>query len=280
MLNSPLIIKYKLISGIINKQTDIEGANMQVDHITVKNNKTYNKPNEDYFLVDDSNKIFMVVDGVSRDLVKGVYPKPSPAHEAAKLLTEETYSYLLCNIPSLRVNPLSTLKNSIIKGNNALQAYNKTLNNSFLAGVVGIFAFLHNQKLYYAYIGDSIGILIRDNKILSFTEQQTELIRVHKAKYTKEQIRNDICNNESHPYCYGVLNGQESAINILKTGSIELLPNDIIILATDGFESIINNTFLPQLKTFSLKQLVKIVEDLELKNNFTDDKTVIKISKW
>jgi hypothetical protein len=41
------------------------------------NNLNYYKPNEDYIIVDDINQIYIICDGVTRDLINGKYPEPS-----------------------------------------------------------------------------------------------------------------------------------------------------------------------------------------------------------
>jgi hypothetical protein len=51
---------------------------------TTRNNLDYAKPNEDYLIVDDKNKVHIICDGVTRNLIDGSYPEPSPSYLAAK----------------------------------------------------------------------------------------------------------------------------------------------------------------------------------------------------
>ena len=45
----------------------------RVETATKKNTKEFDKPNEDYFLVDRNNGIFIILDGVTRDKIDGIY---------------------------------------------------------------------------------------------------------------------------------------------------------------------------------------------------------------
>lgn len=250
---------------------------MKIDYESIKNNKDYFKPNEDLFFVDEHNKLFMVLDGVSRDIVNGNYPKPSPAAQVTKIMADTVHEYLIDNYKQLQVNTTLVLQEAIKMGNLAVESFNKKLNHSFLAGTVAVLVYVQQKRLFYCYIGDCVAAIIRHKNFLSFTKQQTKLIRLHKSKFTKEQIRNDICNNSRHKYCYGVLNGQESALQLLKFGHIDLQDNDTIILATDGLEKILNSNYITQLQSLSCRELIHLVTELEEKYNFTDDKTIIKI---
>ena len=52
---------------------------------TEKNVKYLDKPNEDLALFEKKYNIGIVLDGVTRDRIEGVYPNPSPARVASEL---------------------------------------------------------------------------------------------------------------------------------------------------------------------------------------------------
>lgn len=91
--------------------------------ISIINSKNINKPNEDYYFCDDERGIYLLVDGVSRDKINGIYPNPSPALDVSKLFVKSAYSFLLENI-SENANILDLLYNAIKKGNDEINEYN------------------------------------------------------------------------------------------------------------------------------------------------------------
>lgn len=81
--------------------------------VSIINSKNINKPNEDFYLCDDDRGIYLLVDGVSRDKINGIYPNPSPSFDVSKLFVKSVYKFLLENIKE-NVN-ISDLLYSAIK---------------------------------------------------------------------------------------------------------------------------------------------------------------------
>lgn len=183
---------------------------MYVTSDIIRNTKFADKPNEDFIICDSKNNIFILLDGVSRDRENGKYPNPSPAKEVSELLG--THIYLrICSELSDSTDILEKIRGSIIESNRLVANYNIKHDFSFFAGTVGIIAVLKDYKLYYCYIGDCSGRLVRGNRIILFTEMQTAEINKHKKEYSSYEIRHIICNNPTHPYSYGVLDGNSHA---------------------------------------------------------------------
>lgn len=237
---------------------------------TLKNTKIYDKPNEDFVLCDDERNIYILLDGVSRDKVNGKYPHPSPAREVSELFAIEAYNYLKKNI---RQYGLEKIKESFIKGNEAIERYNIKYNNDFLPGTVGIICVVDKDRLFYGYIGDCYGRLIRNNEIVMFTKCQTEKIAIHRKEFSSSEIRNRICNNIKHPYSYGVLTGQKEALDFVVLGEYSLNNVDMVFLSSDGMESFLGS--------LSRKDFVKREADYYLRNSVKeredDDKAAIII---
>lgn len=239
--------------------------------ITKVNSKNINKPNEDSYLCDDKNGIYILVDGVSRDKINGIYPNPSPAKEVSELFVNKVYDYFInCKSLSLLSSPCRLLYEMVYFGNNEIKKYNneKIWMENFLPGTVGIIAIVRTNILYYAYIGDCYGFIINnDNHKVLFTECQTEKIHFFKGRFDRQTIRNEICNNKKSPYSYGVLNGDDRALDFLRIGIKELHDNDKIILCSDGFEDIVINN---SLELYNMQ-----IDDIVEKSDCDDDKTMI-----
>ncbi len=239
---------------------------------TIKNTKSTDKPNEDVFLCDDENGIYIVLDGVSRDKKDGVYPNPSPSAMLSKIVLQSIYT----NIKNNTQHDELTIYNALIKANAIAASFNKeneACMDEFLAGTVGVIGVIHDKKLYYAYIGDCIGCIINGKHTQTFTEMQTAQVAKHKGEFTVKEIRNEICNNKGHPCGYGVINGQECAKEFIVTGELSVSTGITILLASDGCELIFKNASLKELKAMSAEELISKYTNV----NGADDRTLIII---
>ena len=228
--------------------------------LSITNTKVFNKPNEDFFLCDDNKKIYLMVDGVSRDKIGGLYPNPSPSATVSKIFIDSAYEYFQDNYLAVE-DEKSLLFNMVCYGNKQIELYNKQKEwiNNFLPGTVGIIGIIKKQKFFYVYIGDCYGLIISHEKKM-FTKCQTQT------------IRNMICNNKNHPYSYGVLNGDLRALDFLEYGYQSLYDNEKIFLCSDGFYDALSRLSAPMLYSMTPEQIAEYSED-------TDDKTLIIIEK-
>lgn len=241
---------------------------VECDIISYKNTYGVDKPNEDLAVFNAEKHFGMVLDGVSRDRENGIYPSPSPAAEACQLFASSINdSWAHDNFCELQFFP-----EAIRKANSALHYYNDLLQHRFPAGTVGIVFSILDYRLCYAYIGDCCGAFLREGRLRVFTESQTDMVKSHKKEFTSDQIRFDICNHISHPCGYGVWDGNAAAMDFVKYGEIQLLPQDAILFCTDGLEAELLQTNEKQLKDLSLTTLFsqKAVDGL-------DDRTCLRI---
>ena len=240
--------------------------------ISLKNNKPFNKPNEDYYLIDNNNLIYIVVDGVSRDKINGVYPQNSLSKTVSTLFTSFAYNYIKNNLQKCK-NKEQLLFDAISYGNKEVNKFNtNNYEGDFLPGTVGVVSLIYNSIFYFAYIGDCLGIAISKDKIISFTEPQTAKIRIHIKEFTVSEVRNVICNNIQHPYSYGVINGSSGADNFIKTGNFSIEDFNYIYLYSDGFEKYINQQSPDRLLNLNIK-------NFNINNDYLsdDDKTIVQI---
>jgi len=272
-----------LLSCEVNQKSEHEIKEVPELKITYsealhKNNRNYPKPIEDFIVSDDSKNIFLVLDGVSRSKIDGLYPIPSPSATVAKIFGEEVYKKLLLGLDENNIQ--NALETAIIHGNNAIQKYNsKSTDWSFLPGVVGIVSLIKNDSFYYAYNGDCYGRLIRDGKTEQFTSPQTKLIHEHKSEFSADEIRNVICNNIAHPYSYGVFTGEAKAMDFVEYGKFKISPTDRIILSSDGLENLFNSENFNLLDSTPSNVIIQQAVYLESSNTSlgSDDKALIQI---
>lgn len=247
---------------------------MRVTYNTIKNTKQLDKPNEDIVFCDMDNALFVLLDGVSRDNEKGRYPNPSPAVDVDEIVIEEIKSYI--NLIGLQDNNILDILIKVLqKANDKIRIYNESKGLSFAAGTVGIVAIIQNNTLYYAYIGDCYGRLVYEDKVTIFTKCQTELISEHKTEFTSCEIREIICNNNMHPYAYGVLNGDKRAIKFIRLGEVDISDVKQIILTSDGLEGFLSRCPRKILMNKDADLLIK--EAILYDNKKQDDRTIIKI---
>ena len=72
--------------------------NIYFTQFTQKNTIWKDKPNEDYILIDEIKKIYIILDGVTRDMIKGRYPNPSPSEKVTHLISNSIYEYIKNNM--------------------------------------------------------------------------------------------------------------------------------------------------------------------------------------
>jgi serine/threonine protein phosphatase PrpC len=252
---------------------------MKLAYTTRQNLSGTDKPNEDYVLADAEHHLYIICDGVTRTLIDGRYPLPSPAAEASQVFATTAHQMLL---DSVGAAPRDRLTRAVTSGNEAVAAYNARrfthidYIGSDFGGTVGIIALIEGDLLHYAYIGDCGGYLIRQSTITAFTYPQTAQIAQHYRKHTTLQIRRDIRNNRSHPYCYGVFTGQPTALDCVEYGEFMLRSGDTIALISDGLAPYFDSS--PPLPLPSVDEIISAMEQIEREQKLrSDDKTVILV---
>lgn len=241
---------------------------MRVSSISVKN-KQSDKPNEDFFLIDEDSKLFLVVDGVSRDRINGVYPNPSPSARVARVFSE----FIKDNH-----NETESLLSLFTRANFFVSELNSDFHDPFKPGIVAVCIRLKGNVVEWLSIGDCIGLLFQNNNAIQFNTQQTKKLRAFPNKFNAQTIRTAICNNPEHILGYGVIDGNLNARLFLESGSFDVYMGDTICLLSDGLEILLDNGFINAFFKKPLNELVIEAETLEiLKGVRTDDKTCIKI---
>lgn len=245
---------------------------------TRRNNLDYANPNEDYLIVDDKIKVYIICDGVTRNLIDGSYPEPSPSYLAARTFAESVYRKLLLN--SCSSNPFQILIDGVIWGNCRIAQLNSEKIKSrqkILPGTVGTVAQIIEDKIYYVYLGDCSIWRFRYNKAERITNSQTEKIKQHNL-VALSNIREDLYNNPKNPLGYGVLTGEEESLCFLQKACTQIQIGDVLMLTTDGMDLIFQSDNL--IKDKDPNTLIDYAEKLEMDRNITsDDKSIIILSQ-
>lgn len=236
---------------------------------TQKNTKSDDKPNEDLAIFDRERGIGIILDGVSRDRENGIYPNPSPAQIATRLFAD---SILKSNIFDSTYG-IQKIQKMIYEGNARIRKYNNDLQNRFPAGTVGIVFMIDDNKLHYGYIGDCYASFIREGMMRIFTECQTSMVAKYKKRYSSDEIRFNICNNIGHPCGYGVWDGNDSAMNFVKYGTISLMKDDVLLVYTDGLVEEVESKKIVELEQKPLRDLFDEISKIN-----SDDRTCMRIN--
>lgn len=255
-------------------------------------------PIEDQFYADDN--IAIIADGITRDPI-GIsdfskytkqewlykYPRPSGATLAAKVCCDEFKK------------ATGTLKDKLIKSNKQIKKINDKyikkcdyLENDYY-GTVASCIRIDNYKLDYAYISDC-GVIIYDkNGNIKFqTEDDHEL---YSTPYTRKLgmpwnlpetrviVRRDYRNNlnnikDGRCISYGALTGEESAVEFIREGQVDLEKNDTVILYSDGFKNYLHDEdFINHIIIFSKEEFEYYLDKKSNLNSdiYGEEKTII-----
>lgn len=234
-----------------------------------RNTKCADKPNEDFVAYSKNYNFGMILDGVSRDRENGAYPNPSPVTQVNKIFSDAIMSIYT----EINTKGIQKIYDMIYVANTELKEFNCLLGHRFPAGTVGIVFDIQDNIFNYGYIGDCYAIIIRDNLQRIFTECQTEMIAKQKNEYSSDEIRFDICNHINHPCGYGVWDGNESAMDFVKYGSIKIKEGDVLFMYTDGLKFEVSKKSNKELKESLLEELFLVKEKANM-----DDRSCLRIT--
>jgi len=244
------------------------------NEFTVQNwmKKLVKIPNEDSFSTDWSENIFVVSDGVTRDpfeylsnlnTVRGKamfaynYPRPSPAKFAADIFTRTFQEVIKSYEPQNRYE--HAILEAFEEGNERIEQWNKLymrevdyLTRDF-AGCVAAGVVLNQDSVCLGFISDC-GVAIFDERgRLRFKTKDEGPDRYNEEIWQdprlKDQdwinpkarkiIRSEYRNNPQEKNSFGVLTGEESAIEYVRVSTQEIKPGEHLIVYSDGLEQTI-----------------------------------------
>ena len=261
-----------------------------------------NFPVEDQFYADDMEAI--VADGITRDPI-GVldlsactlkemvekYPRPSGAELASREICD-TFSRMQ-----------GTLKEKLIEANKSVKRLNDKyikecdyLQNDYY-GAVASCIHLENNILDYAYICEC-GVIVYDN-LGNIKFQTVDDKEVFSDQYIDKNmseigipwnlpearviVRRDYRNNldniqDGKCVSYGAITGEESAIEFIRYGQLELSNGDIILVYSDGFSNLLHDKeFISQLIDFNKEKFEEYINMKSLSDfsKYGSEKTMV-----
>ena len=275
-------------------------------------NKEIDTINEDNCIADDINKIYIVVDGISRK--REEYKKLESKEHYIEKLSKEFSCAFIENYRSEVFQKNSDfemydlIKDSFDKANTKVKEY---INSSSVRltgekpGCVGVVAGIFKDKLYYGYFGDCSLFVIRNNTRIILADSQTKCAFELLKKEKERKILEKEFVNKNYKYGYCVANGDPEAKEDLKIGHFGLESGDIIFLCSDGLskyllnvnpsdfankeiDEIYLNSYnfelqINEKEVFNPKENIgqdvyeQINEDAKLKNITLDDRSIIRI---
>ncbi len=212
---------------------------MKIITFTKHNPNVKGRPEEDSFRYSKkSNEIIIAVaDGITRDLVKGKYPDPSPAKIAADLFCESF----------LKKSSLRYVNDQIKRLNNEENPMKDYLENDFWA-CVAVGGVIKDYKLSYEFIADcGLAVFNKEGKLKFKTANEgpnskgsidEEVKKKYSTGFNKPKgrkiIRSKYRNNLDEPLAYGALTGEKNAEHYVGGGEIDLEEEDYVLFYTDG----------------------------------------------
>ena len=243
-----------------------------------KNNKEI-KPLEDYLICDAKNGIFIVTDGVSQSAedYEGLVGK-SDAGMAAEIAARAVHEALL-----LAGDPQNALSDGVRAAIERVAEYNRTAKASYPPASCIVAGCIRDDRLHFAYMGDSVIFLLRGNARIQLAEQQTAALslyrRISGEAWSKSDCYQRITNNILHPLGYGVILGDMRAMDFLCIASVRLEPGDRVIISSDGLDKYLLYTPVEQLRKQSPEEMIlhSIHYDEAPYAAYADDKSIIVI---
>jgi len=257
-----------------------EAMNMKyiVQSAVKKNSKEY-KPMEDFCICDAEKSIFIVTDGVTQSAEDyEQITARSDAGMAAEIAARTVHESL-----SHSDDPAQALTDGVRLAIERVGEYNKTAKASYPPATCLVAGCIRNDRLHFAYIGDSVIFLLRSSAKIQLAEQQTEALatyrRVSGEKMTKRYLYDHVTNNIQSPYGYGVILGDMRAMDFLHIASIRLEPGDRVIISSDGLDSYLMFTPFDEIRSLSPEEMLprSARYDEPPYAAFADDKSIIII---
>lgn len=257
------------------------------------------RPNEDYLICDDFNKIYIVADGISRtereyaDFLGG-----SGADSIARTVSEVFCNSLHSSLKEVILNAQSedNLERDFISAfetaNASVEKLLKTRTHYYLTrkyksgtdyyekpGCVAIAAFIFGGKLYYGSVGDCMGILIRGGRRIIFSDKQTDYaftqLNVEDDRY---RLCREYVNKPQNPYGYGVVNGDNNAVKFFAVSRFGLEAGDRIYIVSDGVSDLIKYGDADKIAKYSLEKIMRKEDERRASlGKRNDDKAIIRI---
>lgn len=260
--------------------------------LTQQWNSPTGKPSEDAFFTDEQHTVFAVADGVTRRGYQGDYPQPSPARLAA----EQVVNDFAQTLPALKENNEVDFKVAWKSANQRVRQLNQELGlwdhcdywaNDF-AGAVASCLVLTADTFRYGFIGDcGVAQLAASGELVWHTPNEVHHIEPYvipdeASKHTDKLLawRKEYRNNPTaaHP-TYGVLTGEDTALEYVRTGTRSVNAGEVLAVYSDGIEPFLYHdaTFRKLAAQLRSAEIKKYVEERSTPERNGDEKTLLLV---
>ncbi len=181
------------------------------------------KTNEDCVYAADG-PLYVLADGMG-------------GYKGGKIASRAAVDAVVRRLRAPDANPISEqlLQEAVMDANQAVLE-KKTDDTLSLMGTTLIVAFISENRLYWAHVGDSRLYLYHDSALRQITEDHSFVMRLlSEGKITKEEMKNHPRKNEITRAV-----GIHHALQI-DTGIIDMAPTDEILVCSDGLSGMIDD---------------------------------------
>lgn len=254
-------------------------TSLLVDYGSIPHNREIKKPNEDKLIVDKENKIFILLDGITRPHAEyEKRPNESFAKDYSIEFADCTYNYILTHMDELE--PEELLTNAVRVANCKLGEMKEKIDEcEFYPGTLGIISIIKDGALHYVSVGDSLAVLLRKSSRLVFAKElPLEAVDLHKVnKLTRYGI---YCNHPENHLSYTIFNGDDVVMDGVEYSFIDLHEGDVLFLGSDGIGCCLKYEKIHDLKTMTVDEIFEVSKkyDIPPYAEYADDKTLIKLT--
>lgn len=285
-----ITIHTERLCGVLAKKFNATIRRVTSESGTAPNDITYadggSRPNEDSFFADDKNKVYIVADGISRKRDEYARYGGSIAADIAKTLCSEMGGRLgrnmalasgISSAESLLAEAFEAANKSIAE---LIESRKERYAGTERPGCVCIAALIADDKLVYGSAGDCMGILVRGNQTLVFSQKQTTFaFDLLGKERDRELLMERFVNCPENEFGYGVANGDPRAAQCFKISHIDLEYGDTVYLISDGLSNFIQYSDGKKINEMSIEQIMSrsAEQDYAIGAAHCDDKTIVRI---
>lgn len=218
------------------------------------------KRNEDFFLIDQNRKLFMVCDGMGGHRGGNV-----ASRMAVEVVNQSLHFNDITEIPE-------ALRQAIQRANQEIRKTGQQNEEVREMGTTITAAVIDQGKIYFGHVGDSSLFIIRKDEIRKLTHDHTLAEKMFKEGLLKKEEMRD--NAFNHVLTRAL--GSESQVHIdIDEDTVQA--GDWVLLCTDGLSNLVEMWEIPALleKQHEPQQAAQELIDLALSRGGHDNITVV-----
>ncbi len=241
---------------------------------------------EDYALINDELHLFIVSDGVTRT-IKEYDNNNFLARDVSEIFSNKVYQYFEEHYKDIGRRPddiMELIISSILEADKEVKKYNEKNKDKIMSieapGCCFVMGLVYNSRLYYAGVGDSTILLIRNNQVIKLFHEQTDYaFNLLKISKERDVLVKEYINNMDNSFGYGLANGDLKK-EFIQNSIFDLNFGDVLLFTSDGASKFLGLVKpLEFLRDSNLEDIVEQSDwfDKKFSNNEIDDKAIIRV---